>query len=382
MPWKEICALELKKEMINEWLKMEYSITDLSNSYGVSRKTLYKWIERFRLYGLEGLEELPREPLSHPNATPVEIVEEMLALKRQKMKWGPRKIIAKLRNDYPDISWPADSTGNKILKRHGLVYPRKRRSHTPPYTTPFLECTQSNIVWSADYKGQFRTGDNRQCYPLTISDNYSRYLLGCWGLTRPTYEQTRPCFELIFINHGLPDSIRTDNGQPFASRGLGGLSRLAVWFIKLGIKPERIEPGCPEQNGRHERMHRTLKDCTASPPKSNLEKQQEAFNFFMKEYNEERPHEALGQKPPASIYHTSPRIYPMKLQNVEYDSNVTVRYVTNRGCIKWRGSLIFLAEPLCGEYVSLKQVDDHRWEVRFCSYLLGFLDESTRKIIK
>ena len=382
MPWKELCAMELKKEMINDWLKKEYSITDLSNSYGVSRKTLYKWIERFRLYGLEGLGESSREPLSHPNATPVEIVEEILALKRQKMKWGPRKIIAKLKNNYPDISWPADSTGNKILKKYGLVYPRKFRSHIPPYTTPFLECSQANAVWSADYKGQFKMGNNQKCYPLTISDNYSRYLLGCWGLSRPTYEQTRPYFEVAFINNGLPDAIRTDNGQPFASRGLAGLSRLSVWFIKLGIKPERIDPGCPEQNGRHERMHRTLKDFTASPPKRNLEKQQEAFNSFIKEYNDERPHEALRQNPPASVYRPSPRPYPVKLRKVEYDSNMVARYVTNRGCIKWRGELIFLSESLCGEYVALKQVDSHRWEIRFSSYLLGFFDEETKKVIK
>lgn len=374
--------MELRKEMIKDWLKNEYSITDLSNSYGVSRKTLYKWIERFQVRGFDGLEDLSREPLYHPNATPAEIIEEILALKMQKMKWGPKKILAKLRNKCPDISWPADSTGNKILKKHGLVYPRKHRCHTPPYTEPFTECSQPNIVWSADYKGQFRMGDNRRCYPLTISDNYSRYLLGCWGLTRPTYEQTKPCFELAFINRGLPNAIRTDNGQPFASRGLGGLSRLAVWFIKLGIKPERIEPGCPEQNGRHERMHRTLKDCTANPPESNLEKQQEAFNFFMEEYNEERPHEALGQNPPASVYRPSLRPYPMKLRKVEYDSNVVVRYVTNRGCIKWKGELIFLAEPLYSEYVALKQVDNHRWEVRFSFYLLGFLDEVMGKIIK
>jgi len=382
MPWKETCAMEIKREMINDWLKKEHNITDLSTSYGVSRKTIYKWIERFRLHGFEGLEELSREPLRHPNATPIEIAETILSLKRRKMKWGPRKILAKLKNEQPAIIWPSDSTGNKILKKHGLVYPRKHRLRTPPYTTPFIGCEQPNAVWSADYKGHFKMGNAQRCYPLTMSDNYSRYLLGCWGLTRPTYEQTKPWFEWAFINYGLPNAIRTDNGQPFASRGLGGLSRLGVWFIKLGIRPERIEPGCPEQNGRHERMHRTLKEATASPPKSGQEKQQEAFNAFMEEYNEERPHEALGQKPPASIYHASPRIYPMRMRKVEYDSNVTVRYVTNRGCIKWRGSLIFLAEPLCGEYVSLKQVDDHRWEVRFSFYLLGHLDETKGKVIK
>lgn len=382
MPWKEICALESRKELINDWFKREFSVTDLSRGYGVSRKTIYKWLERFRSLGFEGLEELSREPRCHPNATSLEIVNTIVTLKRNKMKWGPRKIIAKLKNDNPDITWPSDSTGNNILKKHGLVYPRKRRLRTPPYTMPFLDCSKPNIVWSADYKGHFKTGDNRPCYPLTISDNYSRFLIGCWGLTRPTFEQTKPFFELAFINHGLPDAIKTDNGTPFASRGLGGLSKLAVWFIKLGIKPERIEPGCPEQNGRHERMHRTLKDCTANPPQGNLEQQQKTFNLFIKEYNEERPHEALGQKPPASVYQPSPRHYPMKLREIEYDSNVSVRYVTNKGCINWRGKLIYLSDPLCKEHVSLKQVGDQRWEVRFGFYLLGILDEAIGKMVR
>ena len=382
MPWKETCALELKKEMINDWLTREYSVTDLSNIYSVSRKTLYKWIDRFRLDGLEGLKELSREPLIHPNEVPLEIAEAIVALKRNKMKWGPRKILAKLRNDQPEINWPADSTGNKILKKRGLVYPRKYRYHTPPYAAPFMECNQANIVWSADYKGQFRMGNNRKCYPLTISDNYSRYLIGCWGLSRPTYEQTKPCFELAFINNGMPNAIRTDNGQPFASRGLAGLSRLAVWFIKLGITPERIDPGCPEQNGRHERMHRTLKEATANPPRKNLSKQQEAFNGFIKEYNEERPHEALGQKTPASNYYPSPRTYSVKPPKIEYDPNIIVCYVTNKGYINWRGSQIYVSEALCGEHVALKQVDNSCWEIRFSFYLLGIFDESIRKFIK
>jgi transposase InsO family protein len=382
MPWKETCAMELKREMINDWLKKEHNITDLSTGYGVSRKTIYKWIERFKLDGFVGLEELSREPLHHPNAIPIEIAEMILDLKRQKMKWGPRKILAKLKNDQPDIPWPSDSTGNNLLKKHGLVFPRKRRLRTPPYTTPFLGCDQPNDVWSADYKGQFKMGNARRCYPLTISDNYSRYLLGCWGLTRSTYEQTKPYFEWAFIHYGLPNAIRTDNGQPFASRGIGGLSKLGVWFIKLGIRPERIDLGCPEQNGRHERMHRTLKEATARPPKANLGEQQTAFDAFLEEYNEERPHEALGQRPPASIHQTSPRIYPVKMRKVEYDSDVTVRFVTNRGCIKWQGDLIFLGEPLSGEYVSLKQVADHRWEIRFSFYLLGHLDETKKKVIR
>ena len=225
-------------------------------------------------------------------------------------------------------------------------------------------------------------GNNQKCYPLTISDNYSRYLLSCCGLIHPTFENTKPCFELAFINNGLPDAIKTDNGQPFASRGLGGLSRLAVWFIKLEIRPERIALGCPEQNGRHERMHRTLKASTANPPKSNLDKQQKSFDTFIEEYNKERPHEALGQKTPISVYRPSSRPYSMKLRKVEYDSDVVTRYVTSCGCIKWKGDLIFISESLCGEDVALKQIDNHIWEIRFDFYVLGCFDERTGKTIK
>lgn len=380
MPWKELCAMDLRNEMINHWLSNEYSITELSASYDVSRKTIYKWIERYQNFGMAGLEELYRAPYRHPNATPEETVNAILTMKKRRMKWGPRKIIARLRSDYPDMKWPAGSTANEILKRYGFVKSRQYRHHTPPYTEPFLGCDQPNRVWSADYKGHFRMGDGRLCYPLTISDNSSRYLLGCWGLTRPTLEQTQPGFEWVFRHNGLPDAIRTDNGVPFASIGLGGLSRLSVWFIKLGVRPERIEPGCPEQNGRHERMHRTLKEATASPPKRNMREQQKAFNRFTAEYNNERPHEALGQKPPASIYRQSPRPFPAKLPEVEYDTNTTVRYVHNRGQIKWEGNLIFLSETLIGEYVALKQVDNYLWEVAYSFLPLGILDERIMRI--
>lgn len=382
MPWKEICVLEIRREMISDWLTKEHTITELSDSYGVSRKTIHKWIDRYHQKGIAGLVDLSREPNYHPNATSIEKVAAILALKRQKMKWGPRKILAKLRNDSPEVQWPADSTGNAILKKHGFVQPRKLRHRIPSYTAPFVNCDQSNAVWSADYKGQFKMGNKQKCYPLTISDNYSRFLLGCWGLTRPNFEQTKPYFEKAFIRNGLPLAIRTDNGQPFASRGLGGLSRLSVWFIKLGIVPERIEPGCPEQNGRHERMHRTLKEATANPPKNNLGEQQKAFDAFIEEYNNERPHEALNQKAPSSVYHLSLRPYPAKLLKVEYDSNIAVRYVTNRGYIKWKGTFVFLSESLEGEHVALKQVDDHLWGIYFSTYSLGILDEKQWKIIK
>lgn len=380
MPWKELCALDLRTEMVDQWLAKEFSVTELSESYGVSRKTVYKWIGRYLSQGKAGLAGLSREPYHHANATPEETVKAILDMKKRWMRWGPRKVIARLRSDYPDTRWPADSTAHDILKRHGLVRPRKYRHHTPAYTEPFLGCDRPNRVWSADYKGQFRMGNGRLCYPLTTSDNHSRYLLGCWGLTRPTFEQTQPCFEWMFRNNGLPDAIRTDNGNPFASIGLGGLSRLSVWFIKLGIRPERIEAGCPEQNGRHERMHRTLKEATATPPEMSIHEQQKAFNRFIDEYNNERPHEALGQRPPASIYRPSPRPYPAKLPAVEYDPNETVRYVHTNGCIKWNGDLLFLSETLIGEYVALEQLDEHRWKVRFRFHSVGILNQTKRRI--
>ena len=381
MPWKELCALGLRTEMIDQWLRKEYSVTELSESYGISRKTIYKWVDRYLSQGKAGLAELSRDSYRHPNATPEETVKAILDMKKRRMRWGPRKVIAKLRSDYPDIRWPADSTTHEILKRYCLVRSRQYRHHTPAYTEPFLGCDRPNRVWSADYKGHFRMGNGRLCYPLTISDNHSRYLLGCWGLSRPTFEQTQPCFEWVFRHYGLPDAIRTDNGTPFASIGLGGLSRLSVWFIKLGIRPERIEAGCPEQNGRHERMHRTLKESTASPPKRNIQEQQKAFNRFINEYDNERPHEALGQRPPASVYRPSSRPFLAKLPKVEYDLNVTVRYVHTNGYIKWNGSLLFLSETLIGEYVALELLDEHLWGVRFSFHPLGILNENKKRII-
>jgi transposase InsO family protein len=381
MPWKERCAVDLRIEMINDWLSKEYTVTELSHYYQVSRKTLHKWIKRYRVYGEIGLKELSRVPHYHPNTTSEDKIEAILRVKKQHLKWGPRKVIARLRNEKPGENWPADSTVSTILRKHGLINQRKYRHHTPPYTKPFLACDQSNRVWSADYKGQFRMGNERLCYPLTISDNYSRYVLVCQGLTKPTYMQTQPYFEWAFRQYGLPDSIRTDNGTPFASAGLGGLSRLSVWFIKLGIRPERITAGCPEQNGRHERMHKTLKDETADPPKKNINEQQKAFNDFVNIYNNERPHEALGQRPPASVYCKSSRGYPYKLPSIEYDNHTTVRYVHPNGRMTWHATDVYISQSLSGEYIGLKQTGDTIWEISFGNYPLGLMDERKFRVI-
>lgn len=382
MPWKETSAMDQKVQLISDWLGKEYNIAVLSKIYGISRPTVYKWIERYKVGGTDGLKDLSRAPLHHPNATPSEVVEEIRKAKLRWQKWGPKKVIVWLEEQYPEGDWPSSSTAGEILKRQGLVQTRKKRRRVPAYTEPFKECDEPNKVWSADYKGEFKTGDGRYCYPLTITDNSSRYLLECRGLMHPSLEETQPWFEWAFREYGLPYAMRTDNGAPFASVGVGGLSRLAIWFIKLGIIPERIDPGCPAQNGRHERMHRTLKEHTTKPPGYSLPEQQQMFEEFKYEYNYERPHEALGQKTPSSAYSPSLREYPAKVPEVEYDEDVIVRRVRHNGQIKWKGKMIYLSQTLTCERVSLEQTDEHLWEICFSSCKLARLNEITGRIEK
>ena len=380
MPWKETCAMDQRVKMISDWLSDQYSISELGQIYEVSRKTIYKWIGRYQAEGPSGLEEHSRAPRSHPNATPLEIASQIVMTKLNHQSWGPKKIVVWLERQHPQERWPAPSTAGEILKRERLVRRRRRKHRTPPYPVPLIEGIRVNEVWSADFKGQFRMGDGKLCYPLTITDNSSRYLLLCRGLSRPTFAKAQPWFERAFREYGLPEAIRTDNGVPFASVGLGGLSKLSIWFIKLGIWPERIEPAHPEQNGRHERMHRSLKEATAMPPKNNMLMQQWAFDEFVQEYDFQRPHEALEQRTPSTIYQPSERTYPAKIREVEYDEDVIVRRVRHNGEIKWRGKLVYVSEALAGETIALKQKEDHLWEIRFRFYPLGVLNELTGKI--
>jgi len=381
MSWKESSVMDQKVQLIGDWLKGEYSVTDLSEIYGVSRTTVYKLIERYEERGISGLEELSKAPVNHPNATPQETIDKIVEMKLKKQNEGPKKIVAKLYQWWPDESWPAVSTTGEILKRQGLVKPRKRKRRVQPYSEPFLGCDKPNRVWSADYKGQFKTRDGKLCYPLTITDNYSRYLLQCRGLSHPDHAQTQPWFEWTFREYGLPEAIRTDNGTPFASVSLGGLSKLSVWFIKLGIRPERIEPGHPEQNGRHERMHLTLKEYTLNPPKANMAKQQKAFEEFNYDLNFGRPHEAIGQKVPGSIYYPSDRAYPKKIPEIEYDGDMVVKKVRRGGELYWKGNFIYVAQVLAREAIALKQLDEHLWEIYFGFCSLGVLNEKKGKVI-
>ncbi len=331
--------------------------------------------------GLDGLKDRSSAPLSRPRATPPDIVDYILAAKSRHVKWGPRKIIVWLTNRYSEKKWPVASTAQAILKKEGWVKTRHRRRHCPPYAEPFANSKSPNDVWCADFKGQFRLGEGRVCYPLTLTDSFSRYVLCCQGLYHPTYLNTRSYYERAFREYGLPGAIRTDNGAPFASVALGGLSGLAVWLIKLGIVPERIEPGKPEQNGRHERFHRTLKESTLNPPRYSMAEQQRVFDRFVSEYNSERPHEAHGQKTPASVYHRSQRDYPARLPQIIYPDGFIVRQVRIGGPIKWKGNLLYVSKSLTGEPVGLKQVDNQLWEVYYSFIPLGILDEEMGRII-
>jgi putative transposase len=380
MPWKETSVMEERMKMIGEWLSGEYGVSDLSRRYGVSRPTIYKWLNRYGKQGPLGLLERSRATHTHSNQTDEETVDEIVRVKKAHLPWGPRKVMDILRKTYPEKRWPVDSTASEILKREGLVKTRRKRRRTPPYQEPFQECSGPNRVVSADFKGQFKTGDGRWCYPLTVSDNYSRYLMLCRGLIRPSTGEVWPWFKWLFREYGLPDAIRTDNGGPFASVGIGGLTRLSVWFIKLGIIPERIMPGHPEQNGRHERMHRTLKDAVITPACASLRAQQKAFDAFRLEYNTQRPHEALNNRAPSSVYLPSPRRYPEIIAPVEYDEGLEIRKVRTNGEIKFKGQLLYVSEALKGEHISLRQVDDSLWDVHFSFCHLGILDELTGKV--
>ena len=381
MTWKETCAMDQRVQMIGDWLKSEHSVSELGEHYQVSRKTVYKWISRYEAGGIEALQEGSCAPHRHPNATGAEITSDIIDTKLRHINWGPKKVVSLLKRQYPEQPWPAISTAQSILRKEGLVKPRKHRRHTPAFTRPFQACMKPNDSWSIDYKGQFRTGDGKLCYPLTITDNYSRYLLTCRALRHPNYEATRRYLERALQEYGMPLAIKSDNGSPFASTGIGGLSRLGVWLIRLQIMPERIALSHPEQNGRHERMHRTLKEAVCKSPRSCLRGQQLAFDHFRPEYNQKRPHEALGMKTPASLYQTSPRLFPTRLAPVEYDSWMAVRRVMDSGCIKWKGNFIYISQALAGELVGLKQTGDTTWEVWFSFFLLGILDENKEKVL-
>jgi putative transposase len=366
MPWKASGPVTERMKFVVEWSTSEdENFAALSRKYGISRKTGYKWLDRFERGDPPDFTDRPRNALVLPHRTAVEVVDRLVVLRKEHPTWGPKKLRAWLMEREPGSDWPAASTIGEWLKRYGLLRPRKRRLRVPLYPGPLEEGRAPNELWCADFKGHFGLGDRSRCYPLTITDHASRYLLKCEGLGKTDEEAVKRQFELAFREFGLPARLRTDNGPPFASVSMGGLTGLSVWWVKLGIVPERIEPGHPEQNGRHERMHRTLKEDVCGAPMEDLRAQQRVFDLYRAEYNLERPHEALLQKPPGRLYTLSLRDYPSRLEVPEYGDGFETRWVSTSRSVSVRGHLLKLPSCLAGEPVGLKQVGEERWEMYY-----------------
>jgi putative transposase len=378
MPWRETDAMDERMRFVLAASENEAVMTEICAEFGISRQSGYKWLARYRAEGADGLKERSRAPINHGLARDEELVAAVLALRERHPTWGPKKLRRMLTDRSPEIAAPALSTIGDWLRKEGLTQSRRPRRRCPPSSSPFLAADAPNAVWCADFKGWFQTGDRQRCDPLTISDAMSRYLLRCQAVARTDGEHVRPVFDAAFCEFGLPLAIRSDNGPPFASTGAGGLSRLSVWWIKLGVRPERIDPGKPQQNGRHERMHRTLKAETADPPAATLAEQQLSFDRFRVIYNDERPHEALDLATPAAVYRASDRAYPRALREPDYANDCAVRRVRSNGVIKWAGDLIFVSEALIGEPVAIEETEDGEWRVRYADVELGFIDKSGR----
>lgn len=369
---EEICRVKKRLRFVQEVETGERSFAELCRIYQWSRTTGYKWWSRYEAEGPVALGSQSREPHHKPHAVSDETIRLILALRAEKPYWGERKLQAYLKGKNPDRKWPAASTIGELLKSRGLTYARKKRRRATP-SSELRAAKESNEVWAIDFKGNFQTGDGARCDPLTISDTASRYLLRCQAVARTNYEHVRPLLEATMREYGLPLAIRSDNGSPFASTAVGGLSRLSIWLIRLGVWPERIAPGHPEQNGIHERMHRTLKQATARPPRANLRAQQKAFDAFLTEFNEERPHEALAMETPASVYVRSTRRFPDRLPEVEYPALFEVRAVEKHGDVVFRNRRMFLTEILAGERVGFEEADAG-WRIWFGPHELAWLD--------
>lgn len=382
MPWKETVVSDQRMAFVLACREVPCeSMAELCRKFGISRKTGYKWSERYDSFGPGGLCDRSRAPRSHPNAVEQDLAGRVVALRLARPTWGPRKLLAYLQRRDPQLAWPASSTVGEILRREGLSVPRKRRPRAELWADPLGQILDNNRVWCADFKGWFVTGDGRRCDPLTVMDGFSRYLLRCQAVRRMDYVTVRGQFEATFRQYGLPEAIRTDNGEPFASTGIAGLSRLSVWWVRLGITPQRIEPGEPQQNGRHERMHLTLKQETASPPAPTWAGQGRRLRSFTWDYNHQRPHEALAMSTPASVYQPSPRPYPGRLAELEYPDHCQLRKVDDGGNIRWKASKVFVGKALEGQVVGLEELDGRLWRMRFGPIDLGVMDEKSQAML-
>jgi transposase InsO family protein len=380
MPWIEVKPMDQKVLFIADWLRGVSSVSDLCDVYNVSRKTGYKWLKRYGQFGIDGLHEASRKPHCSPQKTPYPVRQAILSLRTcGGMILGPKKIQVLLKKRFPNESPPSKTTIYNILHAEGVVSKRRRKQRVAPFPKPFAPERQVNDVWSADFKGQFRLKNREYCYPLTVMDHHSRYLLCCQGMAGPRFRETQAAFERLFEKYGLPQRIRTDNGVPFASKAAGGLSRLSIWWITLGILPERIDPGKPQQNGRHERMHRTLKQAATRPPEQSFRSQQKRFDLFCESYNCERPHEALEQQTPTSCYQSSERAYTITPEPLTYPEYFAVRRVQSNGTASIRNNMVYITHLLKGYDIGLNEIEQGVWDAYFGPVRLGRFDEREAK---
>jgi len=374
MPWRESSVMEERLRFVARLLDGE-SMSSMCRQFGISRKTGYKIYNRYKEQGLEALTDRSRRPVRYANQLPEPIEQMIVRLKKEKPHWGARKIRELLvRRLDGDVRIPAKSTVHAVLDRHGLVKRSRQRRRNKAQGTSLSQVNAPNQLWCTDFKGEFKLGNQKYCYPLTLTDQASRYLLMCEALESTKEVTTFPAFQQLFEERGLPDAIRSDNGLPFASpNGLYNLSKLSVWWLRLGINIERIKPGCPQQNGRHERMHLTLKKETTRPAQMNSLQQQARFDDFINEFNTERPHEALGMKCPEEVYIPSLRPYT-GLPEVDYPFHDRDVMVTACGRLCMHKKKINISSVLAGQRLGIKEVDDGIWIVSFMHYDLGYID--------
>jgi putative transposase len=383
MPWNEKTRMDEKRKFIEAFMSGAYEMSELCRGAGISRPTGYLWIERYRQYGWAGLEERSHATHGCAHRTPADQEQVLLELRAKHPHWGARKLLKLATERWPGRHWPGRSTVAELLRREGLVQQRRRR--VVPRDAPG-ECARTpaepNALWTIDFKGEFRTGDHRKCYPLTVADLACRYLLTCHGQLAPQGAPVTARTERLFCEYGLPATIHSDGGAPFAGPGIGRLSRVSLRWLKLGIRLERSRRGCPQDNASHERMHRTLKQETARPPAANLRAQQRRFDRFVYEFNHVRPHEALGDRRPAELYRPSNRPYPSRLPQVVYPGHYEERRVTHTGEFKWRSRALFLSSVFAGELIGLEEIEDGVWSVYFGKHMLARLDEHVGILIE
>lgn len=377
MPWMEVKVKDQRKQFVEELEENLFSFADLCRKYEISRKTGYKWKDRFKIEGLAGLVDKSKRPLHNPRSVDDDISDQIISMRCEYPRLGPRKILAKLRKAQPMISWPSASTIGNILDRNNLILPRYVRRRVPAQTMPLSHSQACNDVWTMDFKGSFRTGDGKKCEPFTVVESFSRYLLHCAVLKRNNTEYVWEVLRILFLEYGLPRYLRSDNGPPFGSTGVGRLTRMSLRVIKAGVIPEWITPGKPQENGRHERMHLTLKNETAKPPAHSFAAQLDRLEAFKRYYNKERPHEAIGQVPPETIYSSSERSWDGKLRSPEYASDYKKKKVRSCGKISWKGQDVYIGRVLENEWVGLME-NEEGWEVVYGPILLGHINANNQ----